>query len=444
MYLVTFNPLGAFYHWDKWLFINLTFFPLSFSLGLHRGIFQLSLGNKDTHLNKFTIYLGLILMSYLFLTQNEEATRSAVIIFLLTQYVLLTINHSILFKLNRKIVRKGIGSKNALIVGSDISALNFSENLSDIFGNYYSVKGFVSNGSAVIDPKLKDIAIGNFNNIGEYIKEYNIKQVFIISKSMLEKNYDVIRLACEDYNIQAKMISPYINNLMRQVKVRDVTGVPLTVPSDKNKYRFLYFKLKRFFDKAFTMTIGLIILPISLIISILIKVTSRGPVFFKQKRALYKGGPEFYFYKFRTMYNNADDEKSHLMNKNETNGALFKMKKDPRITPLGRFLRRYSLDEIPQFINVLKGEMSLVGPRPLPIKDFEMIKNGKMNFDWYKKRGEIKPGITGLWQISGRSDLTFEEMCLLDLYYSENQSLLFDLEIIFETIPTMLSGKGAY
>ena len=167
-------------------------------------------------------------------------------------------------------------------------------------------------------------------------------------------------------------------------------------------------------------------------------------MFFKQKRASYKGGPTFDFYKFRTMYVNAEQIKEKLLQQNESNGALFKIKKDPRVTPIGRFLRKYSLDEIPQFINVLKGEMSIVGPRPLPVKDFDLIKNGKINYDWYTKRGLAKPGITGLWQISGRSDLSFEEMCLLDLYYIENQSIFFDLEIMFETIPVILTGRGAY
>jgi lipopolysaccharide/colanic/teichoic acid biosynthesis glycosyltransferase len=120
------------------------------------------------------------------------------------------------------------------------------------------------------------------------------------------------------------------------------------------------------------------------------------------------------------------------------------MKNDPRVTPVGRWLRKYSLDEIPQFINVLKGDMSIVGPRPLPIFDFDKVKNGKVSYDWYKKRGAIKPGITGLWQISGRSTLSFEEMCFLDLYYIENQSIFFDIEIMFETVPAIFASNGAY
>jgi lipopolysaccharide/colanic/teichoic acid biosynthesis glycosyltransferase len=181
-------------------------------------------------------------------------------------------------------------------------------------------------------------------------------------------------------------------------------------------------------------------------IAVIIKLTSRGPILFKQKRSLYQGGPEFEFYKFRSMYRGADSLKEKLYDENITNGALFKLKNDPRITPFGRIIRRWSLDELPQFINVLKGEMSIVGPRPLPIGDFSKIQeewNG-MNLDWYKQRGNAKAGITGIWQISGRSNIPFEEMLYLDLYYIEHSSIFFDMEILFETIPTVLFGRGAY
>jgi lipopolysaccharide/colanic/teichoic acid biosynthesis glycosyltransferase len=144
------------------------------------------------------------------------------------------------------------------------------------------------------------------------------------------------------------------------------------------------------------------------------------------------------------MVKNADALKADLRQHNESDGALFKMRKDPRITRVGRFIRRYSIDELPQLLNVLKGDMSLVGPRPLPVGDFELVKEGDEFWSSIKDRDKIKPGMTGLWQISGRSNIGFKEMVLLDLYYVENHSLLFDLEILFATIPVVLFGKGAY
>ncbi len=168
------------------------------------------------------------------------------------------------------------------------------------------------------------------------------------------------------------------------------------------------------------------------------------PIFFKQKRAAIQGGKEFNFIKFRSIIKNADQMKESLFQENETDGILFKMKNDPRITKVGQFIRKYSIDELPQLINVIKGEMSLVGPRPLPINDFDKADERSEYWDYVKARDKVKPGITGLWQISGRSNLAFKEMVWLDLYYVENQSLLFDLEILFETIPVVLFGKGAY
>ena len=143
-------------------------------------------------------------------------------------------------------------------------------------------------------------------------------------------------------------------------------------------------------------------------------------------------------YKFRTMYVDAEERLKDLMKYNEADGPLFKMKNDPRITRVGRFLRKFSIDELPQIINVLKGELSLVGPRP-PIPS-EVQKYG----EWEMKRMNVKQGITGLWQISGRSDLSFEEMARLDLYYIQNWSIEMDIKIIIKTIPTVLFGKGAY
>ena len=157
-----------------------------------------------------------------------------------------------------------------------------------------------------------------------------------------------------------------------------------------------------------------------------------------------RGGRTFHLYKYRSMIKNADEMKQSLFDANESNGPLFKIKNDPRMTKVGRIIRKFSVDELPQLLNVLKGEMSLVGPRPLPVTDYEKVDRSSDVWEYMNARGRVKPGMTGLWQVSGRSNLGFREMVWLDLYYVENQSLLFDLEIIFATLPVVLFGKGAY
>jgi lipopolysaccharide/colanic/teichoic acid biosynthesis glycosyltransferase len=203
--------------------------------------------------------------------------------------------------------------------------------------------------------------------------------------------------------------------------------------------------VKRVFDVVVSLFLIVVFLPVFVVVAIAIKLGSKGgAVIFKQKRALARGAKEFDFYKFRSMDENADAMKDRLFQQNESNGALFKIKNDPRVTKVGKFIRKWSIDELPQLFNVLKGDMSLVGPRPLPIADFD-----KLSFDnyiqrYYSLRANAKPGVTGLWQVSGRSRLSFEQMVLLDLYYVENQSFLFDLEILLKTIPAVIGGSGAY
>lgn len=200
--------------------------------------------------------------------------------------------------------------------------------------------------------------------------------------------------------------------------------------------------VKRAFDVIFSYTVLILGFPIFLILGLIVKLSSRGPVLFKQIRVGEKKRP-FVFYKFRTMYtnNNHDLHKEYvkeLITNNKKAGKAYKIEKDPRVTPIGRFLRRTSLDELPQFFNVLKGDMSVVGPRP-PIP-YEL----KYYKDWHFKRLEAKPGITGLWQVSGRTLLPFDEMVRLDIEYTRRRSFALDLYILIKTIPAMIAGKGAY
>jgi exopolysaccharide biosynthesis polyprenyl glycosylphosphotransferase len=195
--------------------------------------------------------------------------------------------------------------------------------------------------------------------------------------------------------------------------------------------------LKRVLDVAVSLLGLVLLLPLLLAVALAIRLDSPGPILFRQKR-VGADGKVFLCYMFRSMYEDAERRQEELERRNEAQGALFKIRDDPRITPVGRLLRRWSIDELPQLINVLKGEMSLVGPRPLPVRDFERME------EEHKRRLGAIPGMTGYWQISGRSNLSFEEMVRLDLYYIENWSLSFDVKIILRTLGAVLRREGAH
>jgi exopolysaccharide biosynthesis polyprenyl glycosylphosphotransferase len=195
--------------------------------------------------------------------------------------------------------------------------------------------------------------------------------------------------------------------------------------------------VKRTFDVVVSVLVVLFGLPLWLAVAAAIKLGSRGPVLYRDRRIGLNEQP-FMMLKFRTMYADAADRQGQLESANEAEGALFKIRDDPRVTPVGRFLRRLSLDEIPQVLNVLRGEMSLVGPRPLPVRDYERLEA------WHRKRYLVLPGMTGLWQIAGRADLSFDDLVRLDFYYLENWSIWLDISILARTLPAVVGARGAY
>jgi exopolysaccharide biosynthesis polyprenyl glycosylphosphotransferase len=195
--------------------------------------------------------------------------------------------------------------------------------------------------------------------------------------------------------------------------------------------------VKRAFDLAVSSVVAVVGIPFWLLIAAAIKLDSRGPVLYRDPR-VGLNEQQFEMFKFRTMRADAARLQPQLEPENEAEGALFKIAEDPRVTRVGRFLRRYSLDEVPQVLNVLKGEMSLVGPRPLPIRDFERLE------PWHRKRYLVLPGMTGLWQIAGRSELGFDDLVRLDFYYLEHWSIWLDISILLKTIPAVLARRGAY
>lgn len=205
---------------------------------------------------------------------------------------------------------------------------------------------------------------------------------------------------------------------------------------DETTNNITYKFIKRTIDIIGSL-FGLIILsPILLIVMVAIKIESRGPVVFAQERVGYKG-KRFKMYKFRSMVENAEELKEKLKDQNEMNGPMFKMKNDPRVTRVGRIIRKTSIDEIPQFVNVLKGDMSLVGPRPSLVKEVEEFD------DWMLRRLDVKPGLTCYWQVSGRNDINFEEWMKLDIKYIEEQSILVDIKLILKTVLVLFGDKHA-
>ena len=221
-----------------------------------------------------------------------------------------------------------------------------------------------------------------------------------------------------------------------QVYVDDFNGIPL-ISTRGVSIQGWNLILKRASDLVLGIAATVISLPLTLLIALAIKLDTTGPVLYSQTR-IGKNGVPFRCYKFRSMVVGADSMRPELAEINEATGPLFKVRNDPRRTAVGRLLRRYSLDELPQIINVIRGEMSLVGPRPNLPEETEQYE------EWHKKRLTVSPGITGLWQVSGRSDLTFDEMVLLDIYYVENWTITMDIGILLRSLPAVLRGRGAY
>jgi len=278
--------------------------------------------------------------------------------------------------------------------------------------------------------------IGHLEDIKKIITDNNVQRVIVSSPEF--KYFEILEIleSLKGMDITVLIFPGFFEFSLRRLSIREIGGVPLMQVSNIGFFGFNLF-MKNCIDYILGIICFIIFIPIYLVVGAAIKLDSKGPVFFKQKR-LTKDCREFYMYKFRSMYSDAEERLKDLMALNEADGPIFKMKKDPRITRVGKFIRKFSIDELPQIINVLKGELSMVGPRPPLPAEVEKYD------EWEAKRMNVKQGLTGLWQISGRSDLSFEEMARLDLYYIQNWSIEMDIKILLKTIPVMLFGKGAY
>jgi exopolysaccharide biosynthesis polyprenyl glycosylphosphotransferase len=295
---------------------------------------------------------------------------------------------------------------------------------------------------SIIDLSVWDIQ-RQLDEIIDQIKSRKISEVFICSPQLID-NQIILFWNLKAAGIHLRMVPTEVQLPERSAETKMIEEIP-TVRFKSLPIFGVNFWLKRVFDRIAASVILLVISPILLLVAILIKKTSSGPIFYKQSRVGLKGR-RFQVWKFRTMVENATELQQELELQNEVKGGvLFKIKEDPRITSIGKFLRDYSIDELPQLINVLQGEMSLVGPRPLPIRDYEL---SIQNIEQFSRdrflRYEVLPGITGLWQVKGRATIDSDEIFYWDMVYILQWSLTLDLKILLQTIKVVLFKEGSY
>jgi len=332
---------------------------------------------------------------------------------------------------------RGIGVDRVIIVGAGEIGRTVMRTIVARPELGYQVAGFVDDNP---DKGSTDIgrfkALGPLRNLPRLIEEEAVDEVIITLPWMYHRKIMSIVRECERRRVSARIVPDLFQMSLSQVDVDDLGGVPLVGVREVGFERGALL-VRRGMDVA-GAALGLVLgAPFLALIALAIRLDSRGPIVFRQTR-VGSGGRPFEMYKFRSMRQGAEAELERLRELNETDGPIFKMRDDPRLTRVGRFLRRTSLDELPQLWNVLRGEMSLVGPRPpIPAEVSRYV-------EWHKRRLEVRPGMTGLWQVSGRSTLSFDEMVLLDIYYIENWSLWLDFKILLRTIPKVLFGDGAY
>ena len=323
--------------------------------------------------------------------------------------------------------------RRALLVGRSGNLTHLHHSLGEArSGIEYEFLGAVAPTQAGVDLPV----LGTIDELPRVVSQHVVDELIVTDSDLDEDELLEIVDAAHRHGVKVRVAPKTTELLTQRADYVPGQGVPLFElrPPVLAGTDWL---TKRAFDLVVSAAVVILGLPLWILIAAAIKLTSRGPVFYRDRR-VGLGEREFGMVKFRTMYRDAAERQRELEPRNEAGGALFKIRDDPRVTRVGRLLRRLSLDEIPNVLNVLWGEMSLVGPRPLPVRDFALLE------DWQRRRYLVLPGMTGLWQISGRSSLTFGDLVRLDFYYLENWSIWLDITILAKTIPAVISSRGAY
>jgi exopolysaccharide biosynthesis polyprenyl glycosylphosphotransferase len=352
--------------------------------------------------------------------------------------ILLLLARAVLVNTRRWRWTRGIGRERVLVIGGTGLGRQVMDGIVAQTFLGYSLVGYLEDR----DPPPNERRDGHFRYLGamqdfESILRQNLVELVIIALPFWQHHRlpEIVRI-CRATGLDFRVVPDLFELSYDRVNVASLSGIPL-IGLKELSLRGGNLVLKRALDLTLIALSAPVVLPLAGLIALLIKWDSPGPAIFRQQR-IGKDGRCFTTYKFRTMVADAEARKAELAQLNEADGPIFKIRNDPRQTRVGRFLRRSSLDELPQLWNVVRDEMSLVGPRP------QLPEEVAQYDEWHQRRLEVKPGLTGLWQVLGRSDTSFDEMVRLDIYYAENWSPGMDLRFLLETIPAVLSGKGAY
>ncbi len=359
-----------------------------------------------------------IVMAWIFLTRTMFFSRLIIIYVWFIAIIFVTFGRALILAIQRLLYAFGVGVHRVIVLaGNSSSQFIVSEIRKNSSLGYRLVK--------IIDES-------GIERLGKIFERNPADEVIIADTHLPQSKVSEVLEFCRANRIGFKMTPDIFLVRSSHVDIQTLAGVPI-MEFKRTPLDGWGRIIKRSMDLLFASILIIIFSPLMFLIAMLIKLTSRGPILFRQERV----GLEkpFTFYKFRSMHENAEIEHEKYIKKY---GNMFKLEHDPRVTPLGRILRKTSLDELPQFFNVLRGNMSLIGPRPPMPEEVEKYTN------WQKRRLGVKPGITGLWQVSGRSGVSFDEWVRLDAYYIENWSLWLDFQIFLKTIWVVIRGKGAY
>lgn len=382
--------------------------------------------------------VALILGTYL--AKMPGLSRGWTLLLLVISVALVLFFRSLVAAMIAEAHRRGKMLSRALIVGSNAEASDIIRVLQANTDSGIHPIGYLA--STATDRLPLDycqggiVRFGHARDIVDSVREHRIDTVVIASSAF---DHEVVARMIADLrvvDVDLHISSGLFEVLTSRIAVTEIAGVPLITVKGLGMSR-LNRIAKRIFDLTVATLVLIVGLPVWIALALAVKFSSSGPILYAQER-VGRDGVRFGMKKFRSMYSDADARLRELQEHNEASGPMFKIKNDPRVTPVGRFMRKFSLDEFPQLINVLRGEMSLVGPRPPLPREVDRYSSA----DW--RRLEVVPGMTGLWQVSGRSSLTFDDMVRLDVFYIENWSVALDISLMLRTVPAVVFARGAY